>query len=927
MKRPSWKLLASLLAILLFAAACSEQQPADEATVDQAPAATVEEAAPAAVAPAETQAEVPQQQADAGEAAYPVDQPESAQPIDSFGEVAGQLWVLVAYGDALNPIVVPEGTVVTATFDSAEGQVTGNAGCNNYFAGFTSTNDGGLTVNGPIGATMMACPEGMDIEAAYLAALENVTGWTINENGRLELPYSSGQPYAEQLVFAPGETPLTGVVWQLVNFGDPENPTELEEGTTVTAVFLPETDTTGTISGSATCNNYSGGYTLDGGSISFSPIASTMMMCPSGMEQETAYLAALQGAQTFEMSGRTLRITYDGGVLTYSSLNLPLEHVLWQVVTVGGEAVPEDVTITALFTPGDVAGSGALGGNAGCNHFSTSYETSSDLSTNPATNSISIASPMAMTMMLCPDETLSALESSYIEMLGTAETFEILGEQMVMHTANGDIQFAADRQPLLGTLWTLISLGDAEKPEPPVEGSRFTATFNRLPNLPTGTVTGETGCNDYNATFAADLTSIKINLPQKSNNEECPWGTGDFVVEQQYFLGLNAATSYRILGDNLQLLSGEGETAQVMNFVATQPEIEPEPEVPALDLTPLAGTFWYLSAMGDTPILSGTEITAAFEVNEDGVTGAVSGSAGCNAYNADIGPNFAVGPVATTQKACEPAVMSQESTYLTWLGSAYDFDRAGDQLLVSTANGVLIFNSSPILDQARELQNGTWYVISYGSLTAIAGSNPTARFAADGSTLNGNTGCNEYNGAYRTEQGNSLTISGIASTKAACTSDALARQEETFLRLMPAAVSYRVSGTQLQIVTADGGTMNFTSIPPQAPVPPTAVIVSGDFADTGQQLTFDGSQSRAGSVPITRFQWDMGDGTQLSGPTVKYTYNTAGTYTVTLTVTDQAGLQGSTTRTIQVNPVVEVTPPVAVIEGPATAFVGEVVTF
>ena len=56
---------------------------------------------------------------------------------------------------------------------------------------------------------------------------------------------------------------------------------------------------------------------------------------------------------------------------------------------------------------------------------------------------------------------------------------------------------------------------------------------------------------------------------------------------------------------------------------------------------------------------------------------------------------------------------AQESAYFTWLSTAYGFDRAGDQLLVSTANGVLTFNSTPILDQTRELQNMTWYMVSY----------------------------------------------------------------------------------------------------------------------------------------------------------------------------------------------------------------------
>ncbi len=921
MKQHNWKWLISILVVVMFLVACSDQEPADTGAVEPAPETAVEETvpeAPEAVEPAE-------QVEEAAEAAYPAEEmPEISQPIYRWGEAADRLWVLVGYGDAANPTVVEEGVVITATFSSTEAQMNGEGGCNNYFAGYESTDEGGLSISPNAGMTMMACEQAlMDAESAYMAALASVSAWAINENGNLELTYSSGQPYEEKLIYVPGETPLTGPTWQLVSYGDPENLTELEENTSVTAVFLPETDTTGTVSGNSTCNNYSGGYTLDGSNISFGPTAGTMMMCISGMEQESAYLAALQSAQTYEIAGANMQIVYDGGVLNYTSLNLPLENVLWQAVAVGSEPVPEEVDVTALFVPGADAGMGVVGGNAGCNNYNGGYETSSDISQNPPVNSITINANMAMTMMACPDETVTQLEQTYLAMLGTAESYEILGDQMVLHTADGDIQYAADRAPLLGTRWSLVSQGDIENPQPPAEGSSFTAVFNRLPTLPSGTVTGETGCNEYNATFAADLSSIKINLPQKSNNEDCPWGAGNFEVEQRFFLGLNSATSYHIIGNTLQLLSSEEGAKQAMNFVATQPDVEG----PALDLTPLAGTFWYLSAIGDTPIVPGTEITAGFEIDEGGVTGQISGSGGCNAYNAALGENFTVGPIASTKKACQAAVMDQETTYFAWLSSAYGFDRAGDQLLVPTASGVLTFNSTPILDQVRELQNTTWYLISYETLTAIPGSNPTAFFATDGSTVSGTTGCNEYSGAYSAQQGNQLAISGFSTTRAACASDALTKQEETFLRLLPAAVSYAVSGTQLQIVTVDGGTMNFSSIAPQAPAGPTAVIISGDFADTGQQMTFDGSQSTAGSLPITRYDWDMGDGTPLNGSTVKYTFNNPGSYTVTLTVTDQGGQQNTTTKTVQVNPVVEVVPPTAVIEGPNAALVGESVTF
>lgn len=892
--------LLLILAILLIA--CSREEPTP-LPAEPTPVPEVE------AQPATSEEEAPQ-------AEQPIaNEPEASQPSYQWGEVADRLWVLVGYGDPANPTVVAEGTVITAQFSSVEPTVSGSGGCNNYFASYESTNDGGLTISGPIGSTMMACEDTMETEAAYFAALETVTNWAINAEGRLELSYSDGQT----LIFIPGETPLIGTTWRLVAYGDPEDPTSLEEGTAVTAVFNSETDNNGTVSGNATCNNYSTSYTLDGSSISFGPVAGTMMMCPIGADQEAAFLAALGTAQTYEIAGSNLFITYDGGVLHFSALNLPLENVLWQAVMIGAEPVPAEVEITALFEPGETTDAGTVGGSTGCNNYSTSYTVSQDISTNPTTNFLTISSPMAMTMALCPDEALTQLEQTYLASLETASGFEIFGDQLVLHTANGDVQFAANREPLEGTLWQLVSFGDANNPQPAVEGSEATAQFNRLPTLPSGSVTGQTGCNQYNTTFTANLNEIKINLPM-TTLMACE--DAQTQQEQAFLQGLNAATTYRILGNTLQMPYGDG---MVLNFVATPPVVEE-----GLTLNPLAGTFWYLLSIGDNALIPYTQITAGFNVDESGVTGTVSGDSGCNAYNAGVSTEsgaFAVSPIVTTAKACENNVMEQEGGYLDWLSRAYAYNRVGNQLLISTQHGILTYNSSPVQNQIQELQNRTWYLVSVGNLTAVPGSNATTFFNSDGTSVSGNTGCNQFNGAYKAEPGNKLAISGFAATQAACTSEALTKQEQALNIFLPSAISYLVFGNQMQIQTVDGSVINYTAIAPQAPKPPTAVINGPDLGDTGQQLTFDGSQSTAGDAPIVSYRWDMGDGSFLSDPVIVYTFGLPGGYSVSLTVTDSAGQTNTATKFVQISPVVEVLPPVAVINGPTSATVGEAVTF
>ncbi|MCB0914045.1 MAG: PKD domain-containing protein, partial [Propionibacteriaceae bacterium] len=84
------------------------------------------------------------------------------------------------------------------------------------------------------------------------------------------------------------------------------------------------------------------------------------------------------------------------------------------------------------------------------------------------------------------------------------------------------------------------------------------------------------------------------------------------------------------------------------------------------------------------------------------------------------------------------------------------------------------------------------------------------------------------------------------------------------------------------------------TLPNRAPTPAIAATVSNVTLD----VSAAGSSDVDGTVVSAG--WDFGDGAVATGTTASHTYADAGTYTVTLTVTDDRGASASTTRSVTV---------------------------
>ena len=175
----------------------------------------------------------------------------------------------------------------------------------------------------------------------------------------------------------------------------------------------------GQVSGDGSCNRYFGPYeTAGAGDLSFGELATTLMACLEAvMEQEQAFLVALDSVDAYSIAGPVLELRASGEVvLLAEAIPTTLANTTWQLtaLTNGDEAVVSvlvDTEITATFTE-----DGTMAGSSGCNTYRATWSTDGD--------SLEIGPPMG-TKQLCEGEGVMEQEARYLEVLGLVSTYRL----------------------------------------------------------------------------------------------------------------------------------------------------------------------------------------------------------------------------------------------------------------------------------------------------------------------------------------------------------------------------------------------------------------------------------------------------------------------------------------------------------------------
>ena len=215
--------------------------------------------------------------------------------------LAGITWVLDAASTGSLLDEPPAGARVDIRFD--DGELRGTSGCNQYGGSYEAGGDGTISF-GAMMMTEMACDEPrMALESAYIEALGAVTGFQVTDNGLLLTGGTVALTYTEEVPM--DALPLEGTAWTLDTIASGTDAVSSVLNGTTSTLSLAD----GQAGGSAGCNTFSGAYELDGTSLTFGPLASTLMACAEEvMAQEATIFEALGSVASWSVEENRLSL-------------------------------------------------------------------------------------------------------------------------------------------------------------------------------------------------------------------------------------------------------------------------------------------------------------------------------------------------------------------------------------------------------------------------------------------------------------------------------------------------------------------------------------------------------------------------------------------------------------------------------------------
>jgi heat shock protein HslJ len=466
-----------------------------------------------------------------------------------------------------------------------------------------------------------------------------------------------------------------------------------------------------------------------------------------------------------------------GGTATAQELSQGQRLVLseWRLTELDGRPVPRDAGMELVFWP-----SGRASGWGGCNVFESTW------SWVPPDGVY--LGPIATSRRTCR-RAAGRREARYIEQLRAVERFEPTAERLTLTTTEGDglVFRRGDQGPgvLVGP-WRLVEVDGTAAPE----DLEATATIGE-----TGTIAGNTGCNEYSSPFEVDGATIRAG-PVTAQLVTCDEDV--MRMEAAFIRALEAATSWSVHDQTLTLRGRGGE-----------PELEFAAIVP-LVFDDLTDAGWRLARNGETDVSPTAGITAIFE--DDGT---LTGSGGCNRFTGSYlleaeALSLSIDDVSVdTDRTCAAEVMSIEAAYLDALRAVSSYKIPANRLrLVSPSGDVLWFDGSASGEDgpseaqvlADAIVGAVWRLVD--ALGAdVREWAPVTLVLLDDGTVSGVSGCDFYDATWSVEE-DVLRFRDAQGSPRVCPEDVMALQQ-SYLGFLPFVDGARLEGGFL-VLTVPG---------------------------------------------------------------------------------------------------------------------------
>ncbi len=193
------------------------------------------------------------------------------------------------------------------------------------------------------------------------------------------------------------------------------------------------------------CNNMGGSYVAAGNQLTITDLYSTDMACGDAGRYEAEFSAALMAAKTYTINGAELRIncggvpgtTTRGTVLVFTAcdnipvdppVRLPFERTRWCLQKIslddGATSTVVDPSYGAYV---EFDGSGQVTGFGSCNGFGGDYQIKP--------NQGLYVGNLVGTKIWCGDGK-GEVENQYMALLGSAMSYEVTGDQLIIYTAS-----------------------------------------------------------------------------------------------------------------------------------------------------------------------------------------------------------------------------------------------------------------------------------------------------------------------------------------------------------------------------------------------------------------------------------------------------------------------------------------------------------